>query len=236
MNFSLSLRKQKLSDQLMQKREIKKDNSTNSNLIDISVLDLSNHLEQINTYNSIKDSSKQIQFLIETIIKESNQFEITEKNILFYSYNETSFHTKDIIKFCLANFISYLENTELNENSKLIFPDEFVSALIYEAWLSNDLKVRRCCLDILNEYSYNSDHLSEYLNENMTLYKRLFDITYNSDINIVEVVIIVLTNVLIETTDAQIKKISQEIPLYIRGIELLNTNTNTNMFDKNILL
>ena len=224
MNFSLSLRKQKLSNQLMQKREINKPIPKNPNLIEIHTLDLSNYVEQIETYNSITDPSKQIQFLIETIIKESNQCVITEKPILFYSNNETSYPTKDIIKFCLAKFISFLENTDLNENTKLVFPDEFVAVLIYESWISNDIRVRQCCLDILNEYSYNSEHLSEYVNKNTYAFGRFFEITYHTDINIVETDIIVFTNVLIETTDAVIKKVSQKFPLYLRGIELLTAD------------
>ena len=224
----------------MEHRKIYEENRT-LNYINVNNLNLAENKEILKILHSCKTGEDKILFMTNYL---ENNIEITDIfSDLFYKDNMKIL--SDLEKYFLLVILSildknvmknYFPNAKIKENN-FIFCKENplkMSQKLFQLFFSilftsKDKEVQSTIISLLLNYSESSNDFVKYCIDDIRYMKKLFDLTYQNNIEIIIDIGLILDNILNfeDCDDDKLEEILKNIPLISRCKELISINNFT---------
>jgi hypothetical protein len=237
----LTLRKKAVHNKIMMHRRMYEE-KRKLNFISIKNLDLSQYNDEIEQLISLESGEDKMLYMtmylennIGTVDIFSNLFFSTENIKLndlsqYYLIYILSLLDKKIMKEFFPNTIIKKNNVIIDEDHPLIMSKKLFEILFSILFNVKIKEVQYTVIELLFKYSEVSDNFIEYCLEDKRYIKKIFDLTYINNNEIIYDSLFMLDNILNDgkCSNKQLEEIIQNCPIVERCKELLTNNTFNN--------
>ena len=189
--------------------------------------------DEKNTYEKINENEK-YNFLINLIDKNINDNNLfSNKNLYFLNTNEfinkSEYISKDVIKFAFQELKTVLsdfedENEKNKDENKLISLEKNIfNKIMYELYFTNEIQLKYLILECLLSLTVDSVNITSFFINDKDFFNLLLNLTYIKNKDIVNDIIIILTNCFIDNSK-EIYQILKDVPINIRLKEIILNN------------